>query len=181
MQWLTPDSHRLDLTFQVGTSPVSPTVECYPSDRCGSAIPAIPKYHTGQERVEPKMVQVPNDGNHRHHRVWLSIKLDPTNGSGRFLCSGISSPSCSAARCSYSTKASDRLVVRWIHRVSIGTMRLRSDLPRGRDSSFFASQSISKSWVNAHASAQLRAISWKRFTASCHPHRSFLATLLRGG
>lgn len=55
-----------------------------------------------------------------------SIQRATIGDLGRFLCPGISSYSYSAWRYSHSTGASDRLVARWIHRVSIEPIGLSS-------------------------------------------------------
>ena len=82
-----------------------------------------------------------------------------------FLCSGISSYSYSASRYSYSYSidSSETLEVLWISRVSIDTIRFSSDLPRRFDSTWIASQTESTSWIEAHSSADPRAISKKQF------------------
>ncbi len=62
-------------------------------------------------------------------------------------------------RYSYSTEASERLVVRRIHRVSIEPIGLRFDLPRWFASTSIASLATIASWNDTHSSGDPRAIS----------------------
>ena len=77
--------------------------------------------------------------------------------------SALGSYSYSATRYSYSIRSSATASVRWISRVSIDMIRLKSNFPRRFDSSSMASQTRRTSSIDAHSSVEPRAISKNRF------------------